>query len=221
MENIMKRLFISSTAAICLTIACSTLSSAQAQSPSLGDYARSVRQNKPQAAKAPAKVYDNDTIPSATTISVVGAAPQTVADNKDTTQPDAKTADAKSSDQPDPKADAKPNDKSAADSKAGDKTADKKIAEIKPGQSLEERQKAFEAWAKKIADQKKKIDQLTRDLNDYQHNSTLAQVSVWPETQKYGQGLAEKQKALDQAKSELSDLQEQARKAGVPASIAE
>ena len=216
----MKRMFIGSTAAICLTIAFTAVSSAQTASPSLGDYARSVRQNKPQATKAPAKVYDNDTIPSATTISVVGAAPQTVAD-KDTTQPDSKTADAKSSDQPDAKADTKATDKSAIDSKAGDKAADKKPAEIKPGQSLEERQKAFEVWAKKIADQKKTIDQLTRDLNDYQHNSTLAQVSLWPETQKYGQGLAEKQKALDQAKTELSDLQEQARKAGVPASIAE
>lgn len=222
----MKRLFIGSTAAVCLTIAFSALSNAQTSNPSLGDYARSVRQNKPQATKAPAKVYDNDTIPSATTISVVGAAPQTVADasknDKDTTQPDAKAADAKSSDQPDVKvADTKSTDKSATDSKTVDKAADKKTAEVKPGQSLEERQKAFDAWKTKIADQKKKIDQLTHDLNDYQHNSTLAQVSVWPETQKYGQGLAEKQKALDQAKTELSDLQEQARKAGVPASIAE
>ena len=36
-----------------------------------------------------------------------------------------------------------------------------------------------------------------------------------------GKGLADKQKALAQAKAELSDLQEQARKAGVPASVAE
>jgi hypothetical protein len=226
MENIMKRLSIGTTAAVCLTIVFSALSSAQTSSPSLGDYARSVRQNKPQTTKAAAKVYDNDTIPPAATISVVGAAPQTRADaskdDKDTTQPDAKTAEAKAGDQPDVKAaDAKSSDKSTADSKAVDKAADKKTTEVKPGQSLDERQKTFDAWKAKIADQKKKIDQLARELNDYQHNSTLAQVSVWPETQKYGQGLAEKQKALDQAKAELSDLQEQARKAGVPASIAE
>jgi len=218
----MKRLFIGSAAAVCLTIALTAVSIAQTSSPSLGDYARSVRQNKPQATKAPAKVYDNDAIPSSTTISVVGPAPQTVADNKDTLQPDAKAADAKTNDQQDAKtADAKSSDKSVADSKAVDKGGDKKAAEVKPGQSLEERQKAFDVWKTKIADQKKKIDQLARELNDYQHNSTLAQVSVWPETQKYGQGLAEKQKALEQAKTELSDLQEQARKAGVPASIAE
>lgn len=224
----MKRLFIGSTAAICFIIACSAISSAQTSDSSLGDYARSVRQNKPQA-KAPAKVYDNDTLPSATAISVVGAAPQTIADAskddtaKDSTQPEAKATDAKSGDQSEMKAgDSKSGDKPAAsNSKAADKPADKKATEIKPGQSLEERQRAFETWGKRIADQKKKVDQLTHELDDYQHNSTLAQVSVWPENQKYGQGLAEKQKALDQAKTELSDLQEQARKAGVPASVAE
>jgi hypothetical protein len=221
----MKRLFIGSTAAVCLTIAFSALSTAQTSTPSLGDYARSVRQNKPQAAKAPAKVYDNDTIPSATTISVVGTAPQTIGDaskNDKDTQTDTQAADAKTSGQSDVKAaDAKSGDKSTGDSKAVDKAGDKKTAEVKPGQSLEERQKAFDVWKTRIADQKKKIDQLARELNDYQHNSTLAQVSVWPETQKYGQGLAEKQKALEQAKTGLSDLQEQARKAGVPASVAE
>lgn len=205
----MKRLFFGLTAAACLTIAFSAASIAQTSTPSLGDYARSVRQNKSQATKAPAKVYDNDTIPSAT-ISVVGATPQTVADaskkDQDSGQPDVKTTEAKSSDRSAP-----------ADSKA---IADKK-AEIKPGQSLEERQKALDAWKTKISDQKKKVDQLSHELDEYQHNSTLAQVSVWPETQKYGQGLADKQKALDQAKTDLSDLQEQARKAGVPAAVAE
>jgi hypothetical protein len=221
MENIMKRLFIGLTATVCLTIVFSALSNAQTSTSSLGDYARSVRQSKPQTTKAPAKIYDNDTIPSATTISVVGAAPQTTANNKDTTQPDAKAGDAKSSDQADVKAaDAKSADK-PADSKAAEKAADKKAPEVKPGQSLEERQKAFDAWKTRIADQKKKVDQLARELNDFQHNSTLAQVSGWPETQKYGQGLAEKQQALDQAKTELSELQERARKAGAPASVAE
>lgn len=214
----MKRVFLGSMAAVCLTIALSAVSSAQTSAPSLGDYARSVRQNKPQEKKAPAKVYDNDTIPSATIISVVGAAPQTQADaakDKDSGQPDAKTPDAKA-------ADAKSNDKPAAsDSKTSDKAAEKKPAEVKPGQPLEDRQKVYEAWKTRIADQKKKVDQLTHDLNDFQHNSAVAQVSLWPDTQRYGQGLAEKQKALDQAKAELSDLQEQARKAGVPASVAE
>jgi hypothetical protein len=224
MENIMKRVILASMAATFLLIAFSAAATAQTSSPSLGDYARSVKHNKPQATKAPAKVYDNDNLPASTTISVVGPAPQPVADlsksDKGINQPDGKPSDAKTFDGK--TGDAKANDQSAADSKTGAKAADKKAAaEIKPGQSLEERQKVLDGWKKRIDDQKKKIDKLARDLDDFQHNSTLAQVSVWPETQKYGQGLAEKQKALDQAKTELGDLQEQARKAGVPASVAE
>jgi len=204
----MKRVVFGSMAAIFM-IALGVMAGAQAQSASLGDYARSVRQNKPQAAKAPAKVYDNDNLPSAT-ISVVGATAPTATDA---------AKDSKDSQQPDVKAD----DKTAASTpKTDEKSAEKKAStEIKPGQSPEERQKAYAGWKTRIADQKKKVDALAHDLDDFQHNSTLAQVTVWPETQKYGQGLADKQKALAQAKAELSDLQEQARKAGVPASVAE
>ena len=204
----MKRVVFGSMAAIFM-IALGVMAGAQAQSASLGDYARSVRQNKPQATKAPAKVYDNDNLPSAT-ISVVGATAPTATDA---------AKDSKDSQQPDVKAD----DKTAASTpKTDEKSAEKKAStEIKPGQSPEERQKAYAGWKTRIADQKKKVDALAHDLDDFQHNSTLAQVTVWPETQKYGQGLADKQKALAQAKAELSDLQEQARKAGVPASVAE
>ena len=206
----MKRVFLGSTVAICLTIALSGVSNAQDSTPSLGDYARSVRQNKPQATKAAAKVYDNDTIASApSTISVVGSTPQAIADDGK------KAADDKTSD--------KVADKPAsADSKSVAQKADQKADDaIKPGQSLEERQKVLDGWKSRIADGKKKVDQMAHDLNDYQHNSSVAQISVWPETQKYAQGLAEKQKALEQAKAELSNLQEQARKAGIPSSVAE
>ncbi len=196
----MKRMFLGLTVAICLTIALSAFSNAQDSTPSLGDYARSVRQNKSQATKAATKVYDNDTIPSATNMNVVGSAPKSGADGS-------KTGDDKTS--------------VSADSKSGDQQADQKVDAVKPGQSLEERQKLFDEWKTRIADEKKKIDQLAHELNDYQHNSTLAQVSVWPENQKYAQGLAEKQKSLDQAKTDLSNLQEQARKAGVPSSVIE
>jgi PAB1-binding protein PBP1 len=192
MENIMKRVVLGSTTAIFFMIVLSAIAGAQAQSASLGDYARSVRQNKPQATKAPAKVYDNDNLPSAT-ISVVGGASQTGTDAA----------------------------KAAGSGLKTDEKSDNKQPEIKPGQSLEERRNVFAAWKTRISDQKKKVDALAHDLDDFQHNSTLAQVSVWPETQKYGQGLADKRKALAQAKADLSDLQEQARKAGVPASVAE
>lgn len=196
----MKRVVLGSIAAIFFMVVLRAIAGAQAQSPSLGDYARSVRQNKPLATKAPAKVYDNDNLPS-TTISVVGAASQTSTDvSKDSKQPDDRSAN--------------------SSSKTDEKAADKK-AEIKPGQSPEDRQKVFDAWKDRIDDQRKKVDQLTHDLSDFQHNSPMPQVSVWPDNQKYAQGVADRQKALDQAKAQLSDLQEQARKAGVPASVAE
>lgn len=190
----MKRVILGSMTAIVFITASSGVAGAQVQTPSLGDYARSVRQNKSQATKTHAKVYDNDNLPYSPTISVVGAKSQTSGDSK---------ADAGNA------------------SSTGEPTDDKKAAEVKPGQSAEDRKKLFETWKTQIADQKKKIDQLSRDLDDYQHNSSLAQVSVWTQTQKYGQGLAEKQKALAQAKAELSEIQEQARKAGVPASVTE
>ena len=198
----MKRAFLGSTVAICLAITLSAVSNAQDSNPSLGDYARSVRQNKPQTTKSAAKVYDNDTISSANTISVVGPGPSANATKK--------SDEDKNSDKA-----------TSAESKSGDQQADDKPPAVKPGQSLEERQKVFDEWKTRIADEKKKIDQMAHDLNDYQHNSTLAQVSVWPENQKYAQGLSEKQKSLDQAKTELNNLQEQARKAGVPSSVIE
>lgn len=217
----MKRMFLGSTVAICLTMALSGVSNAQDSTPSLGDYARSVRQNKPQATKPAGKVYDNDTIPSDTHISVVGS-PSQPADVSKKAGDDTPASEAGSTTQPADASKKAGDDKSAsADSKTSDQQAGKKADAVKPGQSLEERQKVFDGWKTRIADGKKKVDQMTRDLNDYQHNSTLAQVSLWPETQKYAQGLAEKQKALDQAKTELSNLQEQARKAGIPNSVAE
>ena len=204
----MKRVVLGSMSAIFFVIAFGAIAGAQAQSASLGDYARSARQNKPHSTKAPAKVYDNDNLPS-TTISVVGAPAPTSTDD---------TKESKDNKQPDAKAD----EKTVASTPKADEKAEKKaVTEIKPGQSPEERQKAFDGWKARITDQKKKVDQLAHDVDDFQHNSTLAQVSLWPETQKYGQGLADKQKALAQAKADLTDLQEQARKAGVPSSVAQ
>jgi hypothetical protein len=210
MENIMKRLALASTAAALFTFAACTLAGAQAQAPSLGDYARSVRKTKPEATKN-AKVYDNDNLPSAPTISVVGSSSETASEaRKD--DPNGATADKNA------------NDKMAASDTKTQANAEEKqkaSADIKPGQSPEDREKAYGVWKQRIDEQKKKIDQLSRDLDDFQHNTAMPQVSSWPDNQKYAQGVADRQKALDQAKAQLNDLQEQARKAGVPSSVAE
>jgi hypothetical protein len=198
----MKRVILASMATVFAAIALGSAAAAQTASPSLGDYARSVRQNKAQDTKAPSKVYDNDSLSSAT-ISVVGGS------SKSSAQPGNDNAGAVQAD-----------NSSSAPGTNNKKPADQK-EKVSPGQSLQDRQKVFDAWKSRIDDQKKKVDQLAHDLDNYQHNATLAQVSVWPQTQQYGEKLAEKQKALEQAKTQLGDLQEQARKAGVPASVSD
>jgi uncharacterized coiled-coil protein SlyX len=159
-----------------------------------------MKKTKAQAPKAAAKVYDNDNLPAAS-INVVGGAKTTAATGNSGSNQSNATA-------------------TVADASTAASSPDKPPA-VKPGQSLEDRKKVIDDWKSRIDEQKAKVDQLTKDLNEFQHNSTLGQVSLWPETQQYGQQLAEKKKALDQAKAQLSDLQEQARKAGVPSSAAE
>jgi len=187
---------------------------AQSEPSSLGDLARSIKKEKGQETKAAAKVYDNDNLPPDTSINVVGTSPSakdgstdanssSATDNKGNAGDPAKDSNATKSD-------------SGADSKTGASTDDP-AKKITPGQSQQERQKAYDAWKQQIDDQRKKIDQLSKDLDDFQHSTALP----WPNNDKYVQGLADKQKALDQAKANLNDMQEQARKAGVPSSVIE
>jgi hypothetical protein len=97
---------------------------------------------------------------------------------------------------------------------------DKNKGEIKPGQSPEERQKAYAYWQKRVQQREGRIDQLTRELDDLKRNVPAAVIMhLWPEDQKYLQILADKQKALEQAKGDLNEFQEQARKSGVPSSF--
>lgn len=172
--------------------ACTVAQPAHAQSDAqpLGDYARSVRKNKPEEAKAAPKVYDNDNMPSETSISVVGDAKGT--------PPSANTTDATAA-------------QSAA--KSTDDTP-----KAQPGQSEKERQDVYNSWKQRIDDQKKTVDQLTHELDNAKNNASMPQAPVWPYNQKYQDDLVSKQKAIDAAKAQLSDLEEQARKAGVPSS---
>jgi thymidylate synthase len=107
-----------------------------------------------------------------------------------------------------------------ASASADPKQDDKRKGEIKPGQSPDERQKAYVYWQKRVQQREDRIDQLTRELDDLKKNvPTAVIVHLWPEDQKYLQIVADKQKALEQAKGDLSELQEDARKSGVPSSF--
>ncbi len=218
----MKRVFSLLLAGIVISVAASTTAAAQSQPSSLGDYARAVRKTKPKTAPT-AKSYDNDNLPNDSTLSVVGKASEPAPEaGKD----DAKNDDAKGKDA---EAKANPDDKSDAQKKA------QKSGQIKPGQSPEDRQKAFDAWKEKIDAQKDKLSLLSRELDVLQREERLKQSEFYADTAsrvrnpsgfadedaKYKQQIADKQKAVDEAKAKLADLQDGARKAGVPNAVAE
>jgi hypothetical protein len=86
-------------------------------------------------------------------------------------------------------------------------------------------------WKGKIADQKSKLDMLSRELDVAQREYRLRAAAMYgdagtrlrnqgawdKEDADYKKQIADKQQALDDAKKSLDDMQEQARKAGVPA----
>ncbi|HEY7354780.1 MAG TPA: hypothetical protein VH596_18580 [Terriglobales bacterium] len=197
----MKRLFVGTLGVVVFFLASSLGAAAQktqSDAASLGDFARTVRKNKPRETGTTPKVYDNDNIGSATPVSIVG---------QSNSAPDSANNSAESG--------AKAEGDAATDSKQQTSDAPK----VTPGESQGDRQRVYESWKQRIDDQKKKIDQLSNEINDLK-NVNNSQVSVWPD-QKYAQTLTDKQKSLDDAKTGLTDLQEQARKAGVPSSFTE
>jgi hypothetical protein len=181
---------------------------AQQSSPddtSLGNYARHVRKN-PGASTKP-KVFDNDNIPREEHLSVVG-----------------KTAPAGET-----QTEVKQEQTSATSG------PDNRPAEVKPEMDQAAKEAAWKQWGDKIAQQKSQIDLLSRELDvlqrEYQVRAAAMYADVgnrlrnsgdWDKQDaNYKQQIADKQKALDDAKQKLDDLEEEARKAGVPASVRE
>jgi hypothetical protein len=181
-----------------------TATSSPAQS-SLGDYARKV--HKDPAAKARPKVFDNDNLPTEDKLSVVGAPVAADAGNS---------------------ASGDSNSKSAA-------AGDSKDGAAKPEDESARKQAEWKSWQDKLAAQKNVIDLASRELDvlqkEYQLRAAamyadvgnrLRNASQWDkEDADYKQKIADKQKAVDDAKQKLDDLGEEARKAGVPASMRE
>ena len=188
---------------------------AGAQSQSLGDYARAARKDKDK--KQPvAKQFDNDNLPKTDKLSIVGNAfPQPTEEAKESAPQEGDHA------------------KAAAQTEKGAQTD--KSAETAPKDATAEREKTYKEWQQKIADQRKQIDLLSRELDVMQREYRLRAAAFYAdagnrlrnqadwdkEDAAYKQKIAEKQKAVDAAKQHLDDLQEQARKAGVPAAMRE
>ena len=175
------------------------------QEPSLGNYARAQRKDKPHAAKT----FDNDNLPKSDKISVVGDAPTT--------------------------AQASADSQAGAANPDGTVTAAANTtpqATVQPGQSKEQRQQVYDQWQQRISIQQSQIDQAAHELDLDQREYRLRAASFYAdagermrnqaswdkEDADYKQKIADKQKALDDAKAKLSDMQEDARKAGVPES---
>jgi hypothetical protein len=172
---------------------------------SLGDYARHVRKNAGTTTKP--KVFDNDNLPREEHLSVVGKpAPP------DEPQPEAKQQDSTAS-----------------------TSTDNKPAEVKPEMDQAAKEGAWKQWGERITQQKNQIDLLARELDvlqrEYQVRAAAMYADVgnrlrnsadWDKQDaNYKQQIADKQKAVDDAKQKLDDLEEEARKAGVPASVRE
>jgi hypothetical protein len=186
---------------------CASAQDSTTQPQPLGDYARSVRKDKKTA---PTKQYDNDNMPVDDKLSVVGGA--------GSSDSQAQTAAS-----------------GGADAASSDKKGDDKPPAIQPGQSQEDRQKTYDAWKDKLADQKAKVDLLNRELDVEQREYQLRAAAMYAdagnrlrnsgswdkEDADYKQKIAEKKKAADDAKQQLDDMQENARKAGVPSSVRE
>jgi len=193
---------------------------AGAQDSGLGDYARQVRKQKGRQAPA-AKKFDNDNLPATDRLSVVGQEPAA-----------------------DPNAAAGVNNNDAtASSNAGATTAtttpaDQTTATQEKTAANDEaarKKQLYEDWKKKIQSQQGQSDLLARELDLLNREYRLRAATFYADAgnrlrnsgswdkqdTEFKDQIAAKQKQFDDAKKQLDDLQEQARKAGVPASMRE
>ncbi len=210
-------------------------SAASSSGQALGDYARQVRRTSGPPSKP--KVFDNDNIPKEDKLSVVGTAREASADTTATAAPSADTAapapasgDAKA-----PTTSTADSDKAPTKSTASEQAPLKATAPKTPEEEEAAKQAAWKQWGEKISSQKDQIDLTARELDVLQREYQIRAAAMYSDVGNrmrnsadwdkqdadYKQKIAEKQKALDDAKQKLEDVQEEARKAGVPASVRE
>jgi len=183
------------------------LLAAVAGAQSLADVARQTR--KQNAHKPPAKVFTNDNLPTNAPISVTGQPPA-------------------------------PEEDSAKAADSGDTTAGADMsAPGKPKadqQTLaEKRDAAIQQWKGRFAAQKQQISLLEREIDVMQREYRLRAAAYYADAgnalrnqadwakqdREYRAQLEAKQKKLDEAKQKLESMQEEARRAGMPASVAD
>jgi hypothetical protein len=192
-----------------------------AAGPSLGDYARQIR--KDGAPKGKPKIFDNDNMPLEDKLSVVGQvqpiAPAISGPDKLESNPAPAIGEK-----------ASPDSRTAGEAKPA--------TEAKPGKPNDDEaasQAAWKQWQSKLSAQRDQIDLSTRELDVLQREYQIRAAAFYAdagnrlrnsgnwdkEDTQYKQQIGDKQKALDDAKQKLEDMEEEARKAGAPASVRE
>jgi hypothetical protein len=203
-------------------VAQQTSSPDQSSGSSLADYARQVRKDVP---KGKPKVFDNDNLPTEDKLSVIGTAPETASNAAD-----AKPAEATGAAPAAAGATAKTEALTAP--AAGDTKATEKSAKS-PDDEQKEKHAAWKQWQEKLAAQKESIDLITRELDVLQREYQIRAAAMYADAgnrirnstdwdkqdAQYKQQIADKTKSLEEAKQKMDDMQEDARKAGVPASM--
>lgn len=208
----MKRIALLFTTATFVAIL--AVSFASAQNAPLGDLARQVRKQKPAPTT---KTFDNDNLPKDDKVSVVGEGSEQSSNGN---TPDANNTSGQPKEQPAPSGDTANSSPSSDQQTSADEEQARKQA-------------MYKEWQDKIRHQREAIDLANRELDvanrEYRLRAAafyadagnrLRNAGSWDkEDSQYKDQIAAKQKTLDEAKKTLDDMQEQARKAGVPASM--
>jgi len=198
---------------MCLVVvflACVASTFAGAQS--VADAAREARKDKRSAAT----VYTDDNIPRSAPISVAGPSAQ---------EP-AKPADEKSP--------VKEGETATAGATNGEKPADA-AANAKQSNASEQRDQKVADWKAKFAKEKEAIALSTRELDVLQREYRLRAAAFYAdagnqlrnsanwasEDRNYRAQIEAKQKEVDAGKQKLEEMQEDARKDGMPSSVAD
>jgi hypothetical protein len=215
--NLLEELMNIPNRTLCLTVASSLLLAmgmtvaGAAQDDSLAAQARQVRKNK---ATTQTRTFDNDNLPREDKLSIVGT-PQPAADAN---PPAAATVTT-----------------TTTDASSKDKSANVSDNNVSAKDAAAKKQAEWSQWKDRIVAQKDAIDLSQRELDVTEREYKLRMAAMYAdvgnrlrnsgqwdkEDADYKAQIEAKRKAVVDNKQKLEDMQEEARKAGVPASIRE
>lgn len=190
------------------------------QNQPLGEFARAQKKDRKKAART----FDNDNLPTADKLNIVGkSGPETADAGNAPSQGPAQEQAAEGETEGKPPASGK---------HAGQA---QKMPEVNPGESAEDRQKVYAEWQDKLSEQQQKLDLASRELDVLQREYKLRAAEFYSDAGNrlrnqadwdkndadYKKQLEEKQEAVTEAKQDLESMREDARKAGVPNSVTE